>query len=168
MTSTTPASSVERDETDRASTNQVYWDLGLKLFSNGESAIIAIQTIWAAMAPPASLPLLATIVGALWADTYWAGTKFDPNLLAGNLQAALGLNPPDCQNAANTAFKQWYHAAGRAAWSGRLRLVRRGCGDEHGAGRRDVPGRRCRLRAWRGSRTRARPSRPRRTRRWRR
>jgi len=88
--------------------NQKYWDLGLKSFNEGDSATVAIQTIWDAMAPPASLPLLATIVGSLWADTYWAQTKLEPKLLAANLQAALGLNPADCAKAAAIAFQNWY------------------------------------------------------------
>lgn len=93
---------------DGGSPNQQYWNVGLKSFNAGDSATTGIQTIWDAMQPPASLPLLATIVGALWADTYWAQTKLDPNLLATNLQAALGLNPSDCQKAAAIAFQNWY------------------------------------------------------------
>jgi hypothetical protein len=97
-----------------ASPNQKYWDLGLKSFNEGDSATTAIQTIWEAMQPPASLPLLATIVGALWADSYWAQTKLDTNLLAANLQAALGLNYPDCLKAATFAFQTWYGLLVRA------------------------------------------------------
>ncbi|MBO3457332.1 hypothetical protein G7B40_005315 [Aetokthonos hydrillicola Thurmond2011] len=91
-----------------ADPNQKYWDLGLKYFNDGDLAITAIQKLWRQMPPPASLPLLATIIGALYADTYWANTKMDVNLLAGNLQAGLGINPADCQKAANIAFSRWY------------------------------------------------------------
>jgi len=88
--------------------NQKYWDLGLKSFNAGDDATTAIQKIWDAMNPPASLPLLATIVGSLYADTYWAVTRLDVNLLAANLQAALGVNPNDCKKAATIAFQNWY------------------------------------------------------------
>jgi hypothetical protein len=91
-----------------AGPNQKYWDIGLASFNSGDVATTAMQKIWAAMAPPASLPLLASIVGALFGDTYWATTKMDVNLLAGDLQAALGLNPADCQKAAKFAFQNWY------------------------------------------------------------
>jgi len=97
--------------------NQKYWDLGLKCFNEGDSATTAIQTIWDAMQPPASLPLLATVVGALWADEYWTKTKLDPNLLAANLQAALGLKPSDCLKAATIAFQNWYGLLVRANFS---------------------------------------------------
>src|SRR5262249_19307640 len=91
-----------------AGPNQKYWDIGLNSFNSGDVATTAMQKIWAAMQPPASLPLLASIVGALYGDTYWATTKMDVNLLAKDLQAALGINPSDCQRAAKIAFQNWY------------------------------------------------------------
>ena len=60
------------------------------------------------MAPPAQPNLLAAIIGSLYADTYWATTRFDQNHLALDLQAAIGLNPTDSQKAAQFAFSKWY------------------------------------------------------------
>lgn len=88
--------------------NQKYWDLGRQYFINQDSATTAIQTLWNAMPPPASLGLLATIIGALYGDTYWATTKFSADSLSADLQAALGINKPDCDRAAATAFSRWF------------------------------------------------------------
>lgn len=85
-----------------------YWEIGLKSFNAGDPATIGIQKIWDAMAPPASLSLLATIVGSLWADTYWAVTKMDKDRLALDIQAAIGMKPADSQKAAAYAFSSWY------------------------------------------------------------
>ena len=104
----TPTATLEQQESALVSPNQRYWDLGLKCFKDGDLATTAIQKIWAAMPPPASLNLLAAIVGSLYADTYWATTKMDRNHLALDLQASLGINPSDCQKAANYAFSRWY------------------------------------------------------------
>lgn len=95
-------------ETITADPNQKYWDLGLKCFKEGDVATIAMQTIWNAMSPPASLPLCATIVGALYGDTYWNVTKMDVTKLSSDLRAALGINPADCDRAAKAAFSQWH------------------------------------------------------------
>lgn len=97
--------------------NKQYWNVGLKCFQNGDSTSRAIQTIWNAMMPPASLTLVAQIVGALYADTYWNQTKFDTNLLAADLQASLGLKQPDCQKAASSAFSRWFGLLVRANMS---------------------------------------------------
>lgn len=105
---TPTATSLELQESAVASPNQKYWDIGLKCFKDGDPATIAIQKIWNQMQPPASLNLVAAIVGSLYADTYWATTKMDRNHLALDLQASLGINPADCQKAANAAFSLWY------------------------------------------------------------
>jgi hypothetical protein len=115
MTPTTATHEIT--ETLAASPNQKYWDIGLKCFNDGEVATTAIQRIWAAMAPPASLNVLASIVGSLYADTYWATTKMDRNKLALDLQASLGINPNDCQKAATFAFSKWYGLMVRANFS---------------------------------------------------
>lgn len=88
--------------------NQQYWDLGLEYFSQGDPATTAMQKLWYQMSPPASLPLLATIIGALYGDTYWATTKMSKERLSSDLQAALGINKADCDRAANSAFSSWY------------------------------------------------------------
>lgn len=109
---------IKGKDTTLSSPNQKYWDLGLKSFNEGDTAITGIQTIWNAMQPPASLPLVATIIGALWADTYWYQTKMNIDQLAGDLQAALGLNPSDCKKAATIAFQNWYGLLVRANLNG--------------------------------------------------
>jgi hypothetical protein len=94
--------------TDTAtSPTQNYWNIGLKSFNAGDSSTTGMQKIWDAMTPPVSLPLVATIVNSLWADTYWNLTGFNVTQLASDLQAALGLNPIDCQRAANRAVANW-------------------------------------------------------------
>jgi hypothetical protein len=105
---TTATAAITTQETLVAGPNQKYWDLGLKCFNDQLSATATMQALFNAWMPPFNLNLLATIVGALYGDTYWATTKMDRNLLAYNLQAALGMNPSDCQKAANFAFSSWY------------------------------------------------------------
>jgi hypothetical protein len=114
MPQTTDAVMETAELSPTGSPNQRYWDLCLKSFNNGDIATTAIQTVWAAMPPPASLPLLASIVGAIYADTYWATTKMDADRLARDLQASLGINPADCQKAARFAFSKWYGLLVRA------------------------------------------------------
>jgi len=112
MTSTTATR--ETLESLAVSPNQKYWDIGLQSFNDGDVSTVAIQKIWAAMTPPASLNVLASIVGSLFADTYWATTQMDRNQLALDIQASLGINPTDCQKAAAFAFSKWYGAVVRA------------------------------------------------------
>lgn len=88
--------------------NQASWDLALDCFNRQLTDTQAIQTVWQAMPPPANLATLATIIGAIYANTYWATSKLDPALLSAALQAALGLNKSDCDRAAKTAFQKWY------------------------------------------------------------
>ncbi|MET0645604.1 MAG: hypothetical protein ABW208_03225 [Pyrinomonadaceae bacterium] len=85
------------------------WDVALKYFQqNPQDDIGAIQTVYSSMLPPASLTLLATVIGAIYADTYWTGTQLDPNHLSASLQQAEGFNKADCDKAAQVAFSQWY------------------------------------------------------------
>ncbi|MFZ1084626.1 MAG: hypothetical protein WAN35_06660 [Terracidiphilus sp.] len=116
MTTATAAVSTTQDALV-AGPNQKYWDLGLKCFNEQLSATATMQALYNAWMPPFNLNLLAAIVGALYGDTYWARTKMDRNLLAYNLQAALGMNPGDCQKAANYAFSNWYGLQVRANFS---------------------------------------------------
>jgi hypothetical protein len=84
-----------------------YWKIGLDSFNAGDSPITGIQKIWDAMQPPTSLATLATVVGSLWADTYWATTKMDVNRLASDIEAGIGINLADAQKAAQFAFDRW-------------------------------------------------------------
>ncbi len=88
-----------------AGPNQKYWDLGLKSFNEGQSATTAMQTLYNAWMPPFSLNVLASIIGALYGDTYWAQTKMDQKLLAYQLQAALGIKPPTARRLQVTLFR---------------------------------------------------------------
>ena len=85
-----------------------FWQIGLAAFNSDPSQPgVAMQNIWDAMLPPGDLILAARITGALFGDHYFNGTQMDVNLLAQELQAALGKNPADCQAAAQAAFSQW-------------------------------------------------------------
>ncbi|GAB5439384.1 hypothetical protein [Falsiruegeria mediterranea] len=90
--------------------NQQYWDLGLKCFNQGDNAQTALKTVWRRLPPPGDLNLLAAIVGNLYGDTFWSDQKLqmDADLLAQYMNAATGINPPDCQRAANNAYRLWY------------------------------------------------------------
>lgn len=92
---------------------QVYWDKGLKYFNAGDDAPTAIQNLYLDWKPPFDLGSLAAIVGALYADTYWAavpseGQMMSASKLAGDLSAAIGVNPSDALRAAQFAFSRWY------------------------------------------------------------
>lgn len=85
------------------------WDVALKYFQKyPEDDIGAIQAVYAAMMPPASITLLATVIGAIYADAYWTGIQLDPNRLSASLRKAEGFNQADCDKAARAAFSQWY------------------------------------------------------------
>jgi hypothetical protein len=85
------------------------WDVAFKCFQqNPQGDIVAIQAVWNAMMPPASLTLLATVVGAIFADVYWTGNQMDVGHLSASLQQAGGWNQSDCDQAAKVAFSNWY------------------------------------------------------------
>ncbi len=84
------------------------WDVALKCQQGGLGDIAAIQAVWESMMPPASLVLLATVIGAVYANTYWAATQMDANHLSASLQQAGGWNQSDCDQAAQAAFSNWY------------------------------------------------------------
>lgn len=94
--------------------NQPLWDKALDCFNNGFTSTQAIQAVWQIMPPPGSLTLLATVIGAIYADTYWNIIKLDPTLLAADLHAAIGQNQSDCNKAAGIAFQKWYGLLVRA------------------------------------------------------
>jgi hypothetical protein len=114
--STRSAAVLDEPVTDNTAAITPYWQIGLTNFNSGQPSTTAMQQIWQAMFP-ASLPLLAQIVGALYAEHYFddTGTQMSVNLLANELSAALGKNLPDCQRAAATAFSQWYGLQVRAS-----------------------------------------------------
>ena len=108
---------------DVAGTN--YWQIGLTSFNNGDPATVCMQKIWNAMFP-ASLTLVAQIVGALYADHYFVDTQMSVSLLAQELNAALGKNPADCQRAAAAAFSQWFGLSVRANFADTAIIPRQG------------------------------------------
>ena len=92
---------------------QMYWDKGLKYFNAGDPATTAIQNLYLDWRPPFDLGSLAAIIGALYADTYWAATPNDGQqmsvtALANDLSAAIGVNQQDATRAAQFAFSRWY------------------------------------------------------------
>jgi hypothetical protein len=107
--------------------SQVYWDKGLKYFNAGDDAPTAIQNLYLDWKPPFDLGSLAAIVGALYADTYWAATPsagqtMSVSALANDLSAAIGVNPGDATRAAQFAFSRWYglFVRGNTANSGEI------------------------------------------------
>jgi hypothetical protein len=84
-----------------------YWHVAVKCRKEGTPAISAIQQVWDAMPPPAPLPDLAVVIGATYADSYWATTQMDPTRLANDMVAAQGWNFNDCYRAAQFAFSKW-------------------------------------------------------------
>lgn len=95
--------------------NQRFWDKAVELFNQGSRSIEAINIIWNMMPPPGELPTLATIVGAIYADTYWAQTSFSRDMLAADLLAATGHT--DSAKAAAAAFQSWHGLLVRANMS---------------------------------------------------
>ena len=109
------------------SPNQKYWDLGLKVFNNGQPSTSAIQVIWQNMFP-ASLDLVAQIVGALYGDTYFdpKTMRMNPQSLADDISAAIGSNPADCLRSAQKAFSQWYGLSVRSNFQDNALIPRSG------------------------------------------
>jgi hypothetical protein len=129
MAMTTLVTEVDRSTSAQAAEDVVtnYWQIGLTAFNNGDPATVAMQNIWDAMFP-ADLTLVAKIVGALYGDHYFDSDtmKMSVNLLAQELNAALGKNPPDCQRAASIAFSQWYGLSVRANFQDGALIPRQG------------------------------------------
>jgi hypothetical protein len=91
-----------------ASTYDKAWDIAVKCRRDGETDITAIKRVYDALMPPALISTVATIVGAIYADSYWTSVKLDPQLLANSLQKAKGWSAVECMNAAQKAFQSWY------------------------------------------------------------
>lgn len=101
------------DYASLATIPQVYWDKALGYFNAGQSAPTAIQNLYFDWKPPFDLNALAAIIGALYADTYWAanaaeGQKLSVTNLAADISSAIGINKADAQKAAQWAFSRWY------------------------------------------------------------
>jgi hypothetical protein len=64
--------------------------------------------VYDALPPPALITTVATIVGAIYADSYWTAVQLDPQLLANAMVKAKGWAPSECLSAAKTAFQSWY------------------------------------------------------------
>lgn len=91
------------------------WDVALQYFNqNPQDDIGAIQAVFDSMPPGATLTLLATIIGAIYADTYWTGIQMSPAHLSASLQQAQGWSPADCDRAAQNAFSSWHGMLARA------------------------------------------------------
>lgn len=84
------------------------WDVAVKCRKDEETDIIAIKRVYDVLAPPALITTVATIVGAIYADSYWISTRLDPQLLANSLQKAKGWSASECLSAAQKAFQSWY------------------------------------------------------------
>lgn len=91
-----------------AATYDQAWDVAVKCQKDGLGDIQAIQKVWNFMPPPATLRSLATIIGAIYADSYWVRTRMDYTILSASLQQAGGWNKYDCDQAAQIAFSNWY------------------------------------------------------------
>lgn len=102
------ATRLAQTNTVEAAPNQAYWDKALECFKEGEADTTAIQRVWQIMQPPASLQVLASIIGAIYADVYWSDTFLDPASLSASLRAAKGWKKADCDAAAQFAFSKWY------------------------------------------------------------
>ncbi|THV24019.1 hypothetical protein [Peteryoungia ipomoeae] len=92
---------------------QTYWDKGLKYFKAGDDATTAIQNLYFDWRPPFDLNSLAAIIGALYANNYWAanqseGQRMSVTTLAYDISAAIGINISDATRAAQFAFSRWY------------------------------------------------------------
>jgi len=90
------------------STYDAAWDVAVKCRRDGQTDIIAIKRVYDALMPPALLTTVATIVGAIYADSYWTSTFLDPQALANSMVKAKGWAPADCLAAAKKAFSSWY------------------------------------------------------------
>jgi hypothetical protein len=101
-------SKVHNASTETARQHDPAWDTAVECHRQGMSDIQAIKTVWRSMLPPANLSQLATIIGAIYANTYWATTKMDPNHLSTSLQKAGGWSKVDCDAAAAVAFANWF------------------------------------------------------------
>ena len=91
---------------------QTYWDKGLEYFKNEDPSTTAIQQLYSDWRPPFNLNSLATIIGALYGDTYWAsnaaeGQRMSVTSLANDISAAIGINIADATRAAQFAFSRW-------------------------------------------------------------
>ncbi|WP_131831059.1 hypothetical protein [Frankia sp. CcI49] len=91
----------------QANPDQKTWNAALSCFDDGYGSAAAIREVWIEAPPPGDIVPVATAIGAIYADTYWAGTRFDISKLATDLRAATGVSQPDCDAAARRAFQKW-------------------------------------------------------------
>jgi hypothetical protein len=84
------------------------WNAALKTFNNGDPDTTAIVRVFNALPPQVStLKNIASIVSAVYADTYWSLTFMDASILSNSIVKALGVNKPDADAAASRAFESW-------------------------------------------------------------
>ena len=88
------------------SSRQLAWDACFKSFQEGEPATAAIRRVWADI-KTTDLKLIARVVGAVYADHYWDRTKTNRELLAADLQSAIGIDQVDATRIANLACSYW-------------------------------------------------------------
>jgi|GEM_PF-4332420 len=87
--------------------DQAAWDKAVECLQHGLSDVQAIPLVYNKLTPPRTLDGVAAIIGAIYADNYWANVKMDPARLAAAL-AQTGLwDPSACLKAATLAFKTW-------------------------------------------------------------
>jgi hypothetical protein len=83
------------------------WAAALKARKADKSDVEAIRDIYKASRPPVRLERIASIVSAVYADTYWNKTFMDGKVLSGALQQAEGWDAGDCNTAAQAALRTW-------------------------------------------------------------
>ncbi|WP_422376342.1 hypothetical protein [Roseibium sp.] len=106
--------------------DEKYWQTALDCFNAGKSAEQAAKTVWSQWTPERNVAALATIIGALYADTYWSGVKMRPGKLGGDLSSATGLQRALCTAAARKAFATWSGLYLRPNMSGNGEIPKQG------------------------------------------
>lgn len=91
------------------------WEAAARCRERGESELAAIREVYDALPTPAHLEDVARVVGAVYADRYWGGSRMDPSLLAASLQQAGGWKPGSCARAVAAAFTRWHGLLLRAS-----------------------------------------------------
>lgn len=87
--------------------NELAWNKAAECLRKGQSAVQAITQVYNLLTPPRTLDGVAAIIGAVYANDFWANVKMDPELLAKALAQTQLWDIDACRTAATRAFQTW-------------------------------------------------------------
>lgn len=87
--------------------DEAAWKQAVQCLNTNQSDVQAIPQVYNLLPAPRTLDSVAAIIGAVYANNYWANVKMDPALLAKSLSQTSLWSYSACLTAATRAFQTW-------------------------------------------------------------